>query len=52
MDQGIVAAFSVLGFVCFMAGHYIGQSERRSRRAETDIHSHRDDLEHRARRVQ
>jgi hypothetical protein len=52
MDQGIVAAFSVLGFVCFMLGHYIGQAERRSRRVTVDIHSARDDLEARSRRVQ
>lgn len=52
MDQAIVVAFSIFGFVCFMAGHYIGQCERSSRRAEGDIHSSRDDLEVRSRRVQ
>lgn len=52
MDQGIVAAFSVFGFICFMVGHYIGQAERRSRRAAVDVHSSRDDIEARSRRVQ
>ncbi|MCK1322108.1 hypothetical protein IVA94_14650 [Bradyrhizobium sp. 156] len=48
----IVGGFSVLCFLCFMLGHYIGQSERRSRRATVDVHSARDDLEARSRRVQ
>lgn len=52
MDQGIIAAFSAFGFVCFMIGHYIGQSERSSRRAAVDVHSDRDDVEARSRRVQ
>ena len=51
MDQAIVAAFSLFGFICFMLGHYIGQSERKSRRASADIHSSREDLEARSRRV-
>lgn len=48
----IVAAFSIMCFVCFMLGHYIGQAERRSRRATVDVHSSRDDIEARSRRVQ
>jgi hypothetical protein len=51
MDQFIVALFAVSMFASAGAGYFIGIQERTSRRTD-DVHSGRNDVEARARRVQ
>lgn len=52
MDQMFLAAFFLVNAFAFVAGYYIGSSERKSRRlAVAQVHSGRDDVETRARRA-
>jgi hypothetical protein len=53
MDQGLVAMLALIALALFAVGYGIGLVEGLSRRArDMDIHSHGDNLEQRARRVQ
>lgn len=56
MDQWLVAAVALVGFMAFVVFAYIVNEERKSRKilrsGRIDIHSGPDDLEARARRAQ
>ncbi|MGY3609898.1 MULTISPECIES: hypothetical protein [unclassified Bradyrhizobium] len=53
MDQPLIAILALVAFSLFAIGYGIGLVEGRSRRADDmDLHSHGDNLEQRARRVQ
>lgn len=51
MDQMLVAAIALTAFSAFVAFAYIGNEDRKSRKAPpVDVHSGPDDVEARARR--
>jgi hypothetical protein len=52
MDQYLVAMLALCGFSFFGAGYFIGNAERKSRQPSDDVHSGRNDVESRARRLQ
>lgn len=53
MDQYLVASLALVAFTIFAVFAYIFNEERKSRKASpSELHSYRDDLKSRARRVQ
>lgn len=52
MDQLLVASIALVLFMGFVVLAFIFNEERKSRKPKANVHSGRDDLESRARRVQ